>query len=60
MTQFYYQFGHTDTSVKDYKNGSATTLPEPRDFLDTQVHKNAEPIKTVEADSWIEARYSLL
>ena len=58
MPTYYLQEGFTDSSVREYKDGK-TILPDSRLFLDDREHKNVSILKTIEANSWIEARYSI-
>lgn len=57
---FIHQYGYTNSSVADYKNNSRTTLPEPREFLDTYLHAKAEELQVIEAPTWIEARAEII
>jgi hypothetical protein len=59
MTTYYLQEGNTDSSVRDYKDNSRTLLPDERMFLDDHKHKDARTVVTVEAESWIDARYQI-
>ena len=59
MNTFYLQRGYTESSVHDYKDNTRTTLPEPREFLDTKLHRGNELIEEVPGTSWLHARNGL-
>ncbi|MFI5224623.1 MAG: hypothetical protein ACHQX3_10370 [Nitrospirales bacterium] len=59
MQSYYLQFGVTDTSAREFKNGVTTVPPDPREFIDSYVHPTATLVQEVKADSWLQARSML-